>query len=743
MEKLAAELRAALEGEVRFDAYSRKLYSTDASMYQVEPVGVVIPRSAGDVQRTLEIAAIHRVPVLPRGGGTSLAGQTVGRALVLDFSKYMNRAPEHDAEAGWARVEPGVVQDQLNAYLRPHGFLFGPDTSTSNRATLGGMMGNNSCGSRSIVYGKTVDHVIEATGFLAGGEPFSFGPLEREALGEKLEEKGRAGEIHRAVRRIVQENREEIERRYPKIMRRVSGYNLDELAKPGPFNLARLLVGSEGTLGVVTEAKVRICPLPRARGVLVVHFDSIEKALATGGTILARGVAALEIVDRMILELAHQNLEARRQMGSFLRGMPEAFLLVEFFGESAEEVRERVEGLSAELESAGVGYARVPLLDPARQADVLSVRKAGLGFLLGRKGDAKPVAFVEDTAVEPGRLLEYYRRFDAILRAHETTASYYGHVSVGLLHIRPFVNLKREADVGKIASIAQQVAELVLEFGGAMSGEHGDGLARSQWVPKFFGPQLYEAFRQVKRAFDPENLLNPGKIVDAPPFTENLRYGPRYRVQPLSTVMDFSREGGFARAVELCSGVGACRKRDGTMCPSYQVTLDEEHSTRGRANALREVIAEGIPGEDLSSPRLYEVLDLCLSCKGCKAECPSSVDMAKLKAEFLQALWDRHGVPLRVRLFGRIADLSRLSARVAPLANLAFASGPVRYLMDRFAGVDRRRRLPPLARPTFEAWFRGRGRGRLRPEGMPWRGKVVFLNDTFTNFHYPEVGKAA
>ncbi len=739
-EKLEADLRRVIQGEVRFDALSRRLYSTDASMYQIEPVGVVIPRSDEDVRRTIEISASHGAPLLPRGGGTSLIGQTVGKAVIIDFSKYMNRIIEHDAEAGWARVQPGVVQDQLNDHLAPHGRLFGPNTSTSNRATLGGMIGNNSSGSRSIVYGKTVDHVIDTSGFLADGEAFAFGPLDADALERKLAGGGRSGEIHRSVHRIVEENREEIALRYPKIMRRVSGYNLDELAKGGDFNLAKLMVGSEGTLGIVTEARVHISHLPKAQAMLVVHFDSIEKALASGSRILEHGVSSLEIMDRLILDLAEQNIEARRWMKTFIRGRPEASLFVEFFGETPGEAREKVERLSADLERERIGYAQVRLFDPADQAAVNNVRKAGLGFLLGKKGDAKSMAFIEDCAVDPSRLVDYHRRLTAILKAHGATGSFYGHVSVGLLHIRPILNLKDPIDVRKMDSISRQTAELVHEFEGAMSGEHGDGLARSQWVPKFFGPRLYEAFRRVKRTFDPDNLMNPGKVVEGVPFTRNLRIGPQYRPRPVETVQDFSADGGFLRAIEMCNGVGACRKRDGTMCPSYQVTMEEEHSTRGRANALREVIVQGLPGEELASPRVYEALDLCLGCKGCKAECPSSVDMAKIKGEVLQAHWDRHGTPARVRLFAGLPLLNRFNARMAPLLfNRIAGSGAARWLLDRFLGVDRRRSLPPLASPTFEEWFRA----RPAAAGAPPRGKVVFLNDTFTNFHHPEVGKAA
>lgn len=737
--KLEEELTVAVEGEVRFDSYSKALYSTDASMYHMEPAGVVIPRSAEDAQRAMRIAASHGIPIVSRGGGTSLAGQTVGKGIVFDFSKYMNKVIEHDLEGEWARVEPGLVQDHFNDYLRPHGFVFGPNTSTSSRATLGGMIGNNSSGSESLIYGKTVDHVIEVKGFLSGGEPFTFKPLEGQALGEKLEEKSRIGDIYRTLHRIADENRQEIDDRYPKIMRRVSGYNLDELIKPGPFNLAKFIVGSEGTLATVTEAKVRICRRPKARGSIAIHFDSVEKALAASAMILEHKPAALEIMDRLLLGLAEQNIEARRWMAAFMEGKPEATLQVVFFADNADEARQKVEKLTAHLERENVGYARVPLLDAAGQASVGNVRKAGLGYLLGVKGDKKPYAFIEDCAVSPEKLLDYYRKLNTIIRAHNTQGSYYGHSSVGLMHIRPAINLKEQSEVDKMVSIQNQTADLVLEFGGAMSGEHGDGLARSHLVPKFFGPKIYDAFKEVKRAFDPKGLMNPGKIVDAEPFTANLRISPQYKTVPIPTVYDFSTDGGFARAIEMCNGVGACRKRDGTMCPSYQATMEEEHSTRGRANALREVISTGLTGEDLASKRLYGVMDLCLGCKGCKAECPSSVDMAKIKGEVLQAHWDKHGVPRRVRLLSRIAAINRLSMPFASLANWTFRNKYFRSLMDRFLGVDKRRALSPLAKETFEEWFRG----RPQPETGSRRGKVLFMNDTWTNFNYPKIGKAA
>ncbi len=738
---LQEELCSAIEGEVRFDVFTRKIYSTDASMYEIEPVGVVLPKTNEDVRKTLQIAKRYKLAILPRGGGTSLAGQTVGDALVLDFSKYMNHFLELNEDEEWARVQPGLVQDHFNDFLSPHGFVFGPNTSTSSRATIGGMLGNNSSGSRSIVYGKTVDHVIEVSGYFADGEPFSFGPQDTVPLQNLMRENSRTGRLHKAIKDIVDDQRVEIEDRYPKIMRRVSGYNLDELARETePFNLAKLIVGAEGTLAVITEAKVRVCPKPKALGVLVVHFHSIEEALAASTTILAHDVAAIEIIDRVIIELAKQNLEAQRLMDSFVVGEPDSFLTIEFFAENDDEAKEKVLRLQDELESKNIGYARVPLDAPAHKQDCLNMRKAGLGFLLGRRGDWKPCAFVEDCAVPPEHLLDYYRHFEAIMKKYGTSTSYYGHTSVGLLHLRPLINLKDNEEIEKMAAIAEEVSDLVIEYGGAMSGEHGDGLARSQWVPKFFGEKLHRAFVEVKCLFDPENRMNPGKIVNALPFTQNLRFDGAYKTPEIPTVMNFSSDGGFARAIELCNGVGACRKRDGTMCPSYQATMEEEHSTRGRANALREVITNGIPGEDLGSKRLYEVLDLCISCKGCKAECPSSVDMAKIKAEVLQAYYDKNSVPFRVKMMGRIAQINRLSMPFAPIVNWTLGNSLVRSLLDRLLGIDKRRRLPSLVTPTFEEWFKGRPVSR---NDSPVRGKVLFLNDTFTNFHYPEIGKAA
>jgi FAD/FMN-containing dehydrogenase/Fe-S oxidoreductase len=739
MRTLYEELRRVIEGEVRFDPHSKVLYSTDASMYQIEPIGIVIPRHMGDVVATVDIARRHQVPVLPRGGGTSLAGQTVGHAVVLDFSKYMHRILEVNTDEGWVRLQPGVVQDELNAHVRPMGYLLGPDTSTSNRATLGGMIGNNSAGSHSIAYGKTIDHVLELSVVLADASTTVFKSLDKGAVEAKSHGEAFEHHIYREVKRIVDANRDEIQRRYPTIQRRVSGYNLDALVGQGDLHLGKLVVGSEGTLAIVTEAKMRLVPRPKATAVCVVHFDDLIESTEASEEILTCDPYAIEMIDRMIIHLTRGAGELARSM-TFIEGDPEALLVTEFRGDTPQEAQAKAERMIERLQARGMGYAYVRAYAPQVAASVWKVRKAGLGLLMRVEGERKPLAFVEDTAVDPLKLPEFLRRFKKIIDDHGTTAGYYGHTSVGCLHIRPLINLKEVADIDVMTHITKEISDLVLEFNGAMSGEHGDGLARSHLNKKLFGPQLYSAFQDVKRAFDPLNIMNPGKIVAAPPMTENLRYTPNDQTLELKTHFSFEREGGFARAVERCTGVGECRKKlDGTMCPSYMATLEEEHSTRGRANALRAALSGRLPKEELTSHRMYEVLDLCLECKGCKAECPINVDMAKLKYEFLAHYYEAHGTPLRARLFANIESLNRIGSAFAPLSTTLANLGLTRWLMEKVAGIDRRRSLPPFARPTFETWFRKRG-----PEvGTSAKGKVILFHDTFMNYNYPEIGKAA
>ncbi|MSQ12124.1 MAG: FAD-binding oxidoreductase [Dehalococcoidia bacterium] len=748
--ELAKALRSVVKGEVRFDAYSRALYSTDASIYQMEPVGLVVPRDAEDVAATVCLAYETGTPILPRGGGTSLAGQCVNHAIVLDFSKAMAGVLEVNAEEQWARVQPGVNLDELNAALASSGLMFAPDPASSNRATVGGVLGNNSCGSHSALYGKAVDHVLQMSVVLSDGTVTTVSPLDQEALVEKQRAPGLEGDIYRRIMPLAESCREEVDRRYPKILRRVSGYNLDELLK-SPINVPGLLVGSEGTLATMLEAKVRLVRRPTNTVLAVLHFRSLLEALDGAVWLLRDGepVAAMELIDRNVLLPARTQLALSRRMG-FLDGDPGALLVVELVGDDPAELEARLDSLAGRAARARIGSTCVKLTREADQQDVWAVRRAGVGLLMGAKGDTKPIPFVEDTAVPPARLPEYVRRFDELVRAHGTTAAYYGHASVGCLHIRPLINLKLDEGVQRMAAIADGVADLVLEYGGSLSGEHGDGIVRGGFTERMFGAQLTQAFRDLKRAFDPKGIMNPGKIVDCPPLTENLRAGFAARARHLATGLDFAADGGFVSAVEQCNGQGACRKTvEGVMCPSYMVTREEEHSTRGRANALRAVLSGVLPPSELTSKRLHQVLDLCLECKACKAECPSNVDMAKLKYELLDHYYRAHGRSLRARLFANVAGAGRLGSATAPVSTWVLRSWPGRLALAGL-GVHPGRKLPPFARQTFREWFhRNRKPHPLAPSpcngegGRPSTGAAALFVDTFMNYNYPSIGKAA
>jgi FAD/FMN-containing dehydrogenase/Fe-S oxidoreductase len=751
---LERELRRIVRGDVRFDAASKLLYSTDASMYQMEPVGVVIPRDADDVHAALELSRKHGVALLSRGGGTSLTGQTVNHALVLDFSRYMNQVLEVNREEKWARVQPGVVQDELNHHVRPMGLLFGPDTSTSNRATIGGMLGNNSGGSHSIAYGLTVDHVLEITCLLPDGSQVVFGELTPSELEAKTKRETPEGAIYREVARLRETYADEIRKRYPTQWRRVAGYNLNELlgvsvrphslagggnARPRPFSMARLITGSEGTLVTILEAKMRLVDRPKRTAVDVIHFNDIVEALECSQSILETGPYAVELTDKMILDLARGNIEQSKRMG-FVQGDPAAILMVEYAGEDEAEVKAKVEALEARRQRERFGYASSVALDPAEQQSIWKLRKAGLGLLFGTHGDAKPLAFVEDTAVDPRHLAKFVARFREIFARHEVDGAYYGHCSVGCLHIRPAINIKTAQGITQVKSIADEITDLVVEFNGTISSEHGDGRARSPFLERMYGPTIMQAFREMKRAFDPDNRLNPGNIVASPPVTEHLRYGAQYKTWEPITLLDFSERGGYAAAVEMCNGVGECRKKlEGTMCPSYMATKDEEHSTRGRANALRAVLSGKLPQSEFTGTRLYEVMDLCLECKGCKAECPANVDMAKMKYEFLHHYYKANGLPLRNKVFGRVARMNAMAAPVAGLFNFVNALAPMRWLLEKTVGIDHRRPLPALASETFTDWFRR----RPAPTGDAPRGEVVLFHDTFVTYNAPWIGQAA
>ena len=736
---LRRDLESELEGEVRFDQVSRALYSTDASVYQIEPVGVVVVKSREDVIKTVRICGRHRCSLTMRGGGTSQAGQAIGEGLQVDTSKYFNRILEVNPAERWARIEPGVVLDELNAALRPHNLRFAPDISTASRATVGGMMANNSSGARSVMYGKTIDHVIEQHVVLSDGSVVHFRPVTAADVDAICESKTLEAACYREVRRLGREHADEIDRRFPKILRRVGGYNLDSFGRAdAPFNLAKLMVGSEGTLGVVLEAKIALVPLPKAKAVLAIQFTDLLEALQATPAILAHGPSAIEVMDRFILDNTKQSPDLDRMRRTFIEGDPGALLCVELYGDKESDLPPRLEAIERDLTARGLGYRFHRALDLGAQSTIWSLREAALGLSMAMKDDAKSLSFVEDTAVAPERLRDYIDRFLSIVRRHKTTAGVYAHASVGCLHVRPVVNLKTADGVRTFEALANDVADLVLEFGGALSGEHGDGLVRSPFMQKMFGATLYEAFRSVKRTFDPDGIFNPGKIVDAPPLTSHLRYGEGYQARQPQTFFDYGEYGGMAGAVEMCSGLGVCRKTlDGTMCPSYMATRDEAHSTRGRANVLRLTMAGRLGEAGLGDAGVKEVMELCLECRACKAECPVGVDVARFKSEFLADYWSRHGTPLRSRVLGHIHEMSRWGSRLAPLSNLLARSAPVRWLNEQILGLDRRRVPPAWASTPFSARF-----SREFPSRADATPATFIFNDTFTNYYNPGVGMA-
>ncbi|MEJ3655959.1 FAD-linked oxidase C-terminal domain-containing protein [Actinomycetes bacterium KLBMP 9759] len=744
MKDFAKALERAIDGEVAFDDYTRHLYSRDASMYTIRPRGVVAPRHAGDVVAAVRLAEEHDVAVLPRGAATSLAGQTVGDALVLDFSRHMSTIVELDPEARTARVQPGVVQDQLNRAAAAHGLMFGPDTSTSNRATLGGMIGNNSAGSGSVRYGMTIDHVQALEVVLSDASRARFAPVDDAERARRAEAATLEGALYRELPALVDAHRGAIDTGFPQFWRRAGGYRLDRLTDG--FDLAKFVVGSEGTLVVLTEATVGLVEKPRHTMIAVGHFRSTQAAIAATEDALSCDPAAVELMDRTILDLSRQKIEYAA-LGSILVDDPDALLFVSFTGPDPAELAASLDRLTALWERHHHGYHTLRAETPAQQGALLKVRKSGLGLLMAAsEGTNRPLAFIEDTAVEPARLAEYTQRFAKVLDRHGMRAGFYGHCSVGCLHIRPFVDLAKPDEVVKMRAVAEEIRDLVAEFGGANSSEHGDGLARSEFNRQLFGDELYEAMRQVKGVFDPGNRMNPGKIVDSPAMTEHLRDAALPAAPPLRTALTFSVVGGGMRdAADRCMNIGACRKSDaGVMCPSYMATRREEDSTRGRANALVKALSEPDPQAALGDERLHEVLDLCLMCKACKSECPLGVDMATLKSEALHQRHATRGTPLRSRVFGNIRRLNRLGSATAPLSNLAGKLPGMRGPL----GIARQRPLPTFTRRTLPRWFARRPRPRVGqeshfPELPQPRGPLTFLADSFTAFTEPSVGIAA
>ena len=763
--ELARRLARETEGEVLFDAAARGRYATDASIYQIMPVGVFVPTSARDVATAIDIARDLRVPLLPRGGGTSQCGQTTGAALVIDTSKHLRNVIGFDKDAMTVDVEPGIVLDHLNAWLKPHGLWFPVDVSTGAQATLGGMAGNNSCGSRSIAYGNMVHNVAGIDAWLADGRLLSFGPVAALGPAER--------EIADFVRGLAERQQGEIEARWPKVMRRVAGYNLDifrpQSERPytgdGQVNLAHLLVGAEGTLAFMRSLKLQLGPLPRAKVLGVVNFPTFRAAMDAAQHIVKLGPSAVELVDRTMIELSRANPAFRPTIESALIGSPDAILLVEFSGDDKAPLLGPLRALVELMGDLGLPGSVIEMRDDAAQKALWEVRKAGLNIMMSLKGDGKPVSFIEDCAVPLEHLADYTDALTEVFARHGTRGTWYAHASVGTLHVRPILDMRRDG-AQKMRAIADEAAALVRKFKGAYSGEHGDGLCRGEWIEWQFGPQINAAFRAIKDKFDPAHLMNPGKIIDPPKMDDSslFRFAPGYRTIALTPAFDWSpwnvqndpateaitapgsggdSTGGLAKAVEMCNNNGHCRKFDaGTMCPSYRVTRDEQHATRGRANTLRLALSGQLGADALTGDAVHDALDLCVGCKGCKRDCPTGVDMARMKLEVLAQRRVRHGLTLKQRLVAHLPGYATWASRLPWLFNLRDRVPLLKTLSERWLGLSAHRTLPRFRRDTF---WRAAPSLKLatRAELLEATKPVVLFVDTFNGHLESENAVAA
>ncbi|WP_244607226.1 FAD-binding and (Fe-S)-binding domain-containing protein [Bosea sp. CS1GBMeth4] len=729
------KLSQALEGEVRFDAFTRGRYATDASIYQIMPQGVAFPRSDADIAAALTIAAEHGAPVIARGGGTSQNGQPIGDALILDMSRHFNAIRDYDPAARTVSVAPGIVLEALNTHLRKDGLFFPVEPSTASRCTIGGMVGNNSSGARSLRYGKMVDNVVGLEAMFHDGEAFALG---EGPLGDNASPRARA--LMENMLALAERHRGEIEAIFPKVQRRVGGYNLDELIAPAP-NLSHLLVGSEGTLALTTQATLKLSSLPQHRVMGVCHFPSFRSAMETTQHLVALGPAAVELVDNNVLVLGADIPLFVRTLADITRGKPNCLLLVEFAGDDLSALKGDLRRLDQCMADHGFADAVVEVVEPARQKPVWEVREACLNIMMSMKGDGKPVSFIEDCAVPLEHLAEYTDAVTALFERHGTRGTWYAHASVGCLHVRPILNMKTEAGVKAMRSIAEEASELVRRFKGSFSGEHGDGISRSDFVEPMFGAPLTRAFEAVKDGFDPGNQLNPGKIVRPYHMDDRslMRFAPGYGTPvPAAPALDWSDWGGFGGAVEMCNNNGTCRKMaGGTMCPSYRATRDEQHLTRGRANTLRLAISGQLGEDAFTAPEMKETLDLCVSCKGCRRDCPTGVDMARMKIEFLHHYHARHGLPLKERLIAFLPRYAPLAARLAPLMNLRDRVPLLATLSERWLGFSARRSLPVWREPWRET-------APSRPSDVLGDGRdVVLFGDTFNRYFERENLEAA
>jgi FAD/FMN-containing dehydrogenase/Fe-S oxidoreductase len=774
-DEMIQELRKVVD-QVSIDLTSRILYSTDASIYQVEPLGVVYPRNPDELAAAVEIASRFGIPVLARGSGSSVGGQAIGPAMILDCSRYLNKIIEIDPEQRIACVEPGVILTSLNRMAAVYGLQFGPDPASADRATIGGSLANNATGAHSIIYGMAADHLLSAEVVLADGSLAEFKPLDLQSAIKKSHASTLLGEFYKAALDIRAHNGEAIRKNWPHTWRNASGYPLNYLLPWSPsapprwgdqlgglsskhipyppiadnhVNLASILAGSEGTLAIIRRAKLHLVPLQKHTLLGVIAFPSLLAACNAAPLILEHNPSAVELIPGTLVRLA-RSIPAYASKFSFINQLdidkaPEALLVVEFSGDNDKELKERAKRLGPDVRLAE---------SKESQAQVWAVRKVGLGILNSRPGNLKPIAFIEDIAVPIENLGEFVQGMEQIIQAHHTIADYYGHASAGCLHIRPIIDLKSAAGKTSLRGIASQAVELAIKLGGSASGEHGDGLARSEWLEKVFGIEIVTAFRQLKMAADPQGILNPGKIVPAPgksavpEMDDNLRYGDGYHPRVWQPVFDYARhadlviselegEAGLVAAIEMCNGAGVCRKTDGVMCPSFQVTHDEKHSTRGRANLLRAMMTGRFPNKNVAEKIVYEALDLCLACKGCKSECPTGVDVAKLKYEFLSNYYSEHKRRLRDYLFGYIGTVARFAHLIAPLAN-SILSNSLFIKMSAGVGLTPYRSFPNMSWRSLRSIAREYLAG-----GIPSADSVLFLSDAFTNYFHPQVGLSA
>jgi FAD/FMN-containing dehydrogenase/Fe-S oxidoreductase len=741
------------KGEFYTDHIHKTIYATDASSYREMPMAVAIPKDKEDLKILIEFTNKNKIGLIPRAAGTSLAGQVVGNGIIVDISKYFNKIIELNKEEHWVKVQPGVVLDELNQYLEPYGLFFGPETSTSNRCMIGGMLGNNSCGSHSIIYGSTRDHTLEIKAFLSDGSVVIFDEISKEEFNEKCELDGLEGEIYQNIKNILnnQENQKLIRKEYPnpKIKRRNTGYALDLLLETeifseseSKFNFSKLIAGSEGTLAFVSEIKLNLVPLPpKEKAVIAVHFKSLEDALIANLIALKFSPGAVELIDKNILELTKDNLSQKANR-FFIQGNPEAILVIEFARESKDELIQIAAEIESEMKSVGYGY-HFPVIFGNDIKKIWALRKAGLGVLTNIKGDAKPIGFIEDTAVWVEDMPEYIREFKELLSKYGLDCVYHAHIATGELHLRPMLDLKTKKGVELYYTIALETAKLVKKFNGSLSGEHGDGRLRGEFIPLMLGEHIYELLKELKNTWDPNHIFNPNKIVDTPKMNTSLRYVPGEKTREVKTIFDYSKTLGFIRSIENCNGSGDCRKSHiigGTMCPSYQATRDEKDTTRARANMLREVFNDKSIIEPFANVEAYKILDLCLSCKACKSECPSGVDMVKLKAEFLQHYYDKKGIPIRSRMIANIAKINQLAMPFSGIYNFVVSNNFVSKIFNRVLGFSPKRKFPKLNKLTLRKWTKRYLKDLKNQHVKEYKSKVYLFADEFTNFNDVEIG---